>query len=51
MSAESLLSKFPNSIYFGITDRHHLVEHIPYESHDISMHGLITHDEIIEINL
>ena len=48
---DNLLSKFPNSIYFGITDRHHLVEHIPYESHDISMHGLITHDEIIEINL
>ena len=48
---DNLLSKFSNSIYFGITDRHHLVEHIPYEPHDISMHGLITHDEIIEINL
>ena len=39
------------SIFFGVTDRHHIVEHIPSEIHDISMNGLITHDEIIFIDL
>ena len=48
---DQILSKFSDSIFFGITDRHHIVEHIPSEFHDISMNGLITHDEIIEINL
>ena len=48
---DNVLSKFSNSKFFGVTDTHHIVEHIPSESHDIAMHGLITHDEIIEINL
>tara|TARA_Y100000996_G_scaffold376918_1_gene328619 strand:+ start:235 stop:747 length:513 start_codon:yes stop_codon:yes gene_type:complete len=48
---DSLLSEFPESLYFGITDKEHLVDHIPHENHDISMHGLITHDEFIEINI
>ena len=46
-----LLSKYSGSKYFGVTDTHHIVQHIPSESHDIPMHGLITHDEIIEIDL
>ena len=46
-----LLSEFPKSLYFGITDKKHLVDHIPNETHDIPMHGLITHDEFIEINI
>jgi 5-formyltetrahydrofolate cyclo-ligase len=48
---DQILSKFSDSIFFGVTDRHHIVEHIPSEIHDISMNGLITHDEIIFINL
>jgi len=48
---DRLLSRFSNSIFLGITDRNHLVENIPYEAHDIPMHGLITHDEFIEIDL
>ena len=48
---DQILSKFSDSIFFGITDRHHIVEHIPSEFHDISMNGLITHDEIIFIDL
>ena len=48
---DQILSKFPDSIFFGVTDRHHIVEHIPSEFHDISMNGLITHDEIIFIDL
>ena len=48
---DQLLSKFPNSIFLGVTDRNHLVECIPHEIHDISMDGLITHDEFIEINI
>ena len=39
------------SIFLGVTDRNHLVEYIPHELHDISMDGLITHDEFIEINI
>ena len=48
---DQILSKFSDSIFFGVTDRHHIVEHIPSEIHDISMNGLITHDEIIFIDL
>ena len=48
---DQFLSKFPDSIFIGVTDRNHLVEYIPYELHDISMDGLITHDEFIEINI
>ena len=46
-----LLAEFPESLYFGITDKQHLVDYIPHETHDIPMHGLITHDEFIEINI
>jgi 5-formyltetrahydrofolate cyclo-ligase len=48
---DQILSKFSDSIFFGVTDRHHIVEHIPSEFLDISMNGLITHDEIIFIDL
>ena len=48
---DKLLSQFPESLYFGITDKQHLVDHIPSETHDIQMHGLVTHDEFIEINI
>ena len=48
---DQFLSKFPDSIFLGVTDRNHLVEYIPHELHDISMDGLITHDEFIEINI
>ena len=48
---DKFLSKFPDSIFIGVTDRNHLVEYIPHELHDISMDGLITHDEFIEINI
>ena len=48
---DQILSKFSDSIFFGVTDRHHIVEHIPSEFHDISMNGLITHHEIIFIDL
>ena len=48
---DQILSKFSDSIFLGVTDRHHIVEHIPSEFHDISMNGLITHDEIIFIDL
>jgi 5-formyltetrahydrofolate cyclo-ligase len=48
---DQILSKFSDSIFFGVTDRHHIVEHIPSEFHDISMNGLITYDEIIFIDL
>ena len=48
---DKLLSQFPESLYFGITDKQHLVDHIPSETHDIQMHGLVTHDEFIAINI
>ena len=48
---DTLLSEFSNSKFYGVTDKNHVVDYIPYESHDIPMHGLITHDEFIEINL
>lgn len=48
---DQLLSKFTDSIFLGITDNNHLVDYIPHEIHDINMDGLITHDEIIEINI
>ena len=48
---DKLLSKFPESLYFGITDKQHLVNDIPSEIHDIQMHALVTHDELIVINI
>ena len=49
--AKRRVSEFKNSTLFGVTDVNHIVDFIPYEKHDISMDALITHDEIIEINL
>ena len=34
-----------------LEDKNHLVDHIPFENHDIQMHGLLMHDEFIDINL
>ena len=48
---DKLLSNYLNSTFIGVTDKNHLVEHIPYEDHDIQMHGLLMHDEFIDINL
>ena len=48
---DKLLSKFPESLYFGITDKQHLVNDIPSEIHDIQMNALVTHDELIVINI
>ena len=48
---DQLLSRHPNSTFIGITDKNHLVNTIPFESHDIKMHSLITHDEFIEVDL
>ena len=48
---DKLLSNHLNSTFIGVTDKNHLVEHIPYEDHDIQMHGLLMHDEFIDINL
>lgn len=48
---DKILSEFKYSTIFGVTDVNHIVDFIPYEKHDISMDALITHDEIIEINL
>ena len=48
---DQLLSRYSNSTFIGITDKNHLVNEIPSESHDIKMHSLITHDEFIEIDL
>ena len=48
---DQLLSHYSKSIFIGITDKNHLVNKIPSESHDIQMHCLITHDEFIEIDL
>ena len=48
---DQLLSHHSKSTYIGITDKNHLINEIPFESHDIQMHCLITHEEFIEINL
>ena len=48
---DKLLSNYLNSTFIGITDKNHLVDHIPFENHDIQMHGLLMHDEFIDINL
>ena len=48
---DQLLSQHLNSTFIGITDKNHLVNEIPSESHDIKMHILITHDEFIEVDL
>ena len=48
---DQLLSRYLNSTFIGITDKKHLVNEIPSESHDIQMHSLITHDEFIEVDL
>ena len=48
---DKLLSNHLNSTFIGITDNKHLVDHIPFENHDIQMHSLLMHDEFIDINL
>ena len=48
---DQLLSQYSNSTFIGVTDKNHLVNEIPSESHDIQMHSLITHDEFIEVDL
>ena len=48
---DQLLSRHLNATFIGITDKEHLVNKIPSESHDIKMHILITHDEFIEVDL
>ena len=48
---DQLLSRHTKSTFIGITDKNHLVDKIPSESHDIQMHSLITHDEFIEVDL
>ena len=48
---DQLLSQHLNSTFIGITDKNHIVNKIPSESHDIQMHILITHDEIFEVDL
>ena len=48
---DQLLSRHSTSTFIGITDKNHLVNEIPSESHDIKMHSLITHDEFIEIDI
>ena len=45
------LSKYTGSFFIGVTDSQHIVDQIPFESHDISMNALITHDEFIEIKI
>ena len=48
---DQLLSRHLNSTFIGITDKNHIVNEIPSESHDIKMHILITHEEFIEVDL
>ena len=48
---DQLLSRHPNSTFIGITDKNHIINKIPFESHDIQMHSLITHEEFIEVDL
>ena len=48
---DQLLSNHSNSTFIGITDKNHIVNRIPSESHDIQMHILITHDKFFEVDL
>ena len=48
---DQLLSHHSTSTFIGITDKNHLINEIPSESHDIKMHSLITHDEFIDVVL
>ena len=48
---DKLLSNHLNSTFIGVTDKIHIVDHIPFENHDIQMHGLLMHDDFIDINL
>ena len=48
---DKLLSNYLNSTFIGVTDKNHIVDHIPFENHDIQMHGLLIHDDFIDINL
>lgn len=48
---DQLLSRHSKSTFIGITDKNHLINEIPSESHDILMNSLITHDEFIDIFL
>ena len=48
---DQLLSRYSTSTFIGITDKNHLINEIPFESHDIRMHSLITHDEFIDVVL
>ena len=48
---DQLLSHHSKSTFIGITDKNHLINEIPSESHDIRMHNLITHDEFIDVVL
>ena len=48
---DQLLSRHSKSTFIGITDKNHLINEIPSESHDIQMHSLITHDEFIDVIL
>ena len=48
---DQLLSRYSKSTFIGITDKNHLINEIPSESHDIHMHSLITHDEFIDVIL
>ena len=48
---DKLLSNHLNSTFIGVTDKNHIVDHIPFENHDIQMHGLLMHDDFIDINL
>ena len=48
---DKLLSNYLNSTFIGVTDKNHIVDHIPFENHDIQMHGLLMHDDFIDINL
>ena len=48
---DQLLSRHSKSTFIGITDKNHLINEIPFESHDIRMHSLITHDEFIDVVL
>ena len=48
---DQLLTNHSNSTFIGITDKNHIIDEIPSESHDIQMHILITHDEIFEVDL
>jgi len=48
---DQLLSRHSKSTFIGVTDKNHLINEIPSESHDIQMHSLITHDEFIDVVL